>query len=128
MDTGNGSSTRTLAFGTVIFIATLAAWLFGSLNHIDTNVLWSVVTPVIGALFIGTSLGRVANSAQQAAIQTNGGMSDKIEAAVSTALAKRDASRTWQQAQPDPHPAPTVVVNQPGETLNVTAVTPTTKP
>lgn len=96
---GSGRSGQTVAamgFGTVIFIATLAAWLYASERGIDTTVLWTVTTPVIGALFIGGALSKTADHAEQAAIQTNGSMEAKIKAQVSSALADRDAARTWQ--------------------------------
>jgi hypothetical protein len=101
--TGAGSKGQTvaaMAFGTVIFIATLVAWLYGSQRGIDTTVLWSVVTPVIGFLFIGGALSKTADHAEQAAIQTNGSMEAKIKAQVSSALADRDAARTWQATSP----------------------------
>lgn len=95
-----GQSIAAMAFGTIIFVATLAAWLYGSERGIDTNVLWSVVTPVIGFLFIGGALNKTAEHAEQAAVQTNGSMDSKIKAAVSSALADRDSART-RQAQGD---------------------------
>lgn len=100
---GGGSKGQTvaaMAFGTVIFIATLVAWIYASLNDIDSTVLWSVVTPVIGFLFIGGALSKTADHAEQAAIQTNGSMEAKIKAQVSSALADRDAARTWQATSP----------------------------
>ncbi len=95
-----GQSIAAMGFGTIIFVATLAAWLYGSERGIDTNVLWSVVTPVIGFLFIGGALNKTAEHAEQAAVQTNGSMDSKIKAAVSSALADRDSART-RQAQGD---------------------------
>lgn len=95
-----GQTVAAMAFGTVIFIATLVAWLYGSQRGIDTTVLWSVVTPVIGFLFIGGALSKTADHAEQAAIQTNGSMEAKIKAQVSSALADRDAARTWQATTP----------------------------
>lgn len=95
-----GQTVSAMAFGTIIFIATLCAWIYGSLNGIDTTVLWSVVTPVIGFLFIGGALNKTAEHAEQAAVQTNGAMDHKIKSAVSSALADRDSART-RQAQGD---------------------------
>jgi hypothetical protein len=89
-----------MIFGTIIFLATLAAWLYASAHNIDTGVLWSVVTPVIAFLFIGGALNKTAEHAQEAATNTNGAMGPKIEAAVATALANRDMART-RQAQGD---------------------------
>lgn len=85
-----------MAFGTIIFVATLAAWLYASERGIDTTVLWTVTTPVVGALFIGGALNKTAEHAEQAAVQTNGSMDHKIKSAVSAALADRDAARTRQ--------------------------------
>jgi hypothetical protein len=99
----NGKSGQTIAamtFGTIIFCATLAAWLYGETHNIDTGVVWTVTTPVIGFLFIGGALSKTADNAEQAAIQTNGSMDSKIKAAVSSALADRDMART-RQAQGD---------------------------
>lgn len=93
---GKGQTVAAMTFGTVIFLATLAAWLYGSERGIDTTVLWSVTTPVIGFLFIGGALNKTAEHAEQAAVQTNGSMDSKIKAAVSSALADRDKARTRQ--------------------------------
>lgn len=95
-----GQTVAAMIFGTIIFLATLAAWLYASANGIDTGVLWSVVTPVIAFLFIGGALNKTAEHAQEAAVNTNGSMEPKIKAAVSEALANRDAART-RQAQGD---------------------------
>lgn len=95
-----GQTVAAMMFGTIIFLATLAAWLYGETNDIDTGVLWSVVTPVIAFLFIGGALNKTADAAEQAAIQTNGSMDAKIKSAVSSALADRDKART-RQAQGD---------------------------
>lgn len=96
MNNGKGQTVSAMAFGTIIFIATLAAWLYGAEKGVDTTVLWSVVTPVIGFLFIGGALNKTADNAAQAATQTNGSMDGKIKSAVSTALAERDHARTRQ--------------------------------
>lgn len=95
---GKGQTVAAMLFGTIIFIATLVAWIYASLNDIDSTVLWSVVTPVIGFLFIGGALSKTAEHAEQAAIQTNGSLEAKVRAQVSAALADRDAARTWQAA------------------------------
>lgn len=100
MNNNKGQTVAAMSFGTIIFLATLAAWLYGSAHGIDTTVLWSVVTPVIGFLFIGGALSKTADHAEQAAIQTNGSMEAKIKAQVSSALADRDAARTWQATTP----------------------------
>lgn len=100
MNNNKGQTVAAMMFGTIIFLATLAAWLYGSERGIDTGVLWSVVTPVIGFLFIGGALNKTAEHAEQAAVQTNGSMDHKIKSAVSAALAERDSART-RQAQGD---------------------------
>jgi hypothetical protein len=92
-----GQTVAAMTFGTIIFCATLAAWLYGEAHNIDTTVVWTVTTPVIGFLFVGASLSKTAEHAEQAAVQTNGSMDSKIKAAVSSALADRDAARTRQQ-------------------------------
>lgn len=96
MNNNKGQTIAAMTFGTVIFLATLAAWLYGSERGIDTGVLWSVVTPVIGFLFVGGALNKTAEHAEQAAVQTNGSMDHKIKSAVSAALAERDSARTRQ--------------------------------
>lgn len=96
----SGQTVAAMTFGTIIFCATLGAWLYGAERGIDTTVLWSVTTPVIGFLFIGGALSKTAEHAEQAAVQTNGSMDSKIKAAVSSALADRDKART-RQAQGD---------------------------
>ena len=94
-------TTITMLFGVVIFVATLAAWLYGeSVAHVDTTIVWTVSGPIILALFVGHQLGATADAAQQAANQTNGVLGDRIKAAVAAALADRDAART-RQAQGD---------------------------
>ena len=94
-------TTITMLFGVVIFVSTLAAWLYGeSVAHVDTTIVWTVSAPIILALFVGHQLGATADAAQQAASQTNGVLGDRIKAAVAAALADRDAART-RQAQGD---------------------------
>ena len=85
-----------MVFGTIIFVATLAAWLYGEQMGVETTTLWTVSTPVVMALFIGTAVGEAADAARQAAAQTNGAMDPRIKAAVAAALADRDAARTRQ--------------------------------
>lgn len=92
-----GQTVAAMAFGTIIFLATTAAWLYGSEKGIDTTVLWTVTTPVIGALFIGGALSKTADHAEQAAIQTNGSMEAKIKSQVATALAERDSTRAYER-------------------------------
>lgn len=100
MSTKSGQTVAAMTFGTVIFCATVAAWLYGAERGIDTTVLWSVTPPIIGFLFIGGALNKTAEHAEQAAVQTNGSMDSKIKSAVSSALADRDKART-RQAQGD---------------------------
>lgn len=89
-----------LAAGVVIFVVVVAAWVYAKAHGIETGELISFAVPVVGALFLAGPIGAAASSAQQAAHQTNGVLGDRIEAAVSSALAKRDAART-RQAQGD---------------------------
>lgn len=88
----------TMGFGVVIFIATLAAWLYGETAHIDTTIVWTVSGPIILALFVGHQLGTTSDAAKQAASQTNGTMEARVKSAVAAALADRDAARTRQAA------------------------------
>ena len=97
----------TMLIGLGVMGMSLAAWLYGEKNGIDTRVLWTVVPSLLIALFIGNSIGtntevsqKAADAAQQAVTQTNGSMDARIEAGVSKALANRDAART-RQAQGD---------------------------
>jgi hypothetical protein len=110
-----------LVAGTVISLATIAAWLYGATHGIDTAPLFAFVIPVVGSLFIANGLGKTAEHAQAAATQTNGMMGPRIKAAVSEALAERDAART-RQAQGDisddvPPPAPTATAMAEAESV-----------
>lgn len=89
-------NTSTMIFGVIIFLAALGAWLWGETHNVNTDILWIVTTPVIGALFIGHQLGATAEHAQQAANQTNGLLEGRVKSAMSSALADRDAARTRQ--------------------------------
>ena len=127
----------TMLIGLGVLGMSLAAWLYGEKNGIDTRVLWTVVPSLLIALFIGNSIGtntevtqKAADAAQMAATQTNGTLAPRIEAAVSSALAKRDAART-RQAQGDISqdvtmpPAPAVVVPEVAPVLTETWPAPT---
>ncbi len=85
-----------LIAGTIIFLATVAAWLYGELNHINTSALLTMSVPVIGALFMVGGINAARDAAQQAASQTNGAMDTRIKAQVAAALGDRDAARTRQ--------------------------------
>ena len=84
--------------GAVIFAMSTGAWLYGEWCGFDTTVIWTVATPVVGALFLVGPITQAASSAQQAAQQTNGQLEARIKAAVSSSLADRDAARTRQAA------------------------------
>jgi hypothetical protein len=86
--------------GAVLFCAVIAAWTFCKLRQIDTTELLAFAVPVIGALFLVGPINQAAQASQQAAAQTNGVLDARIQSAVSSALAKRDAART-RQAQGD---------------------------
>lgn len=92
-------TTTMLVIGTVIFVTVTVAWLVAEFNHIGTGALLAFAVPIVGALFIGHQLGSTADAAKQAANQTNGILNERLEAAVTSALAKRDAARTWQAQQ-----------------------------
>jgi hypothetical protein len=96
----NTRSAVTMGFGVVVFVATLAAWLYGEAHHVDTTIVWTVAGPIILALFVGHQLGTTSDAAKQAASQTNGVLDARVKAAVAAALADRDAART-RQAQGD---------------------------
>lgn len=109
MNTKSVPTAVTMGFGVVVFVATLVAWLYGESVHVPTTILWTVAGPIIIALFVGHQLGTTADAARQAASQTNGVLDARVKAAVSAALADRDAART-RQAQGDigtAAPAPT---------------------
>lgn len=95
-------STVTMAYGTVIFVITVTAWLYSALNNIDSGVLWNVAVPVIIALFVGDKLRETADAAKRAATQTNGNLDARVENAVTAALSRRDAARAWAQLAPTP--------------------------
>ena len=86
----------TMAFGVIVFVATLAAWLYASSNGIPSEMLWAVSTPVVLGLFVGQQLAHTSEQAQKAADATNGALPERIKAAVTSALADRDAARTRQ--------------------------------
>ena len=94
--TDNHPTVANMIFGVIIFVTTLAAWLWGEKNGVNTDVLWVIAVPVITALFIGNSLGKVANATQQTALQTNGTLDTRIENAVTRSLASRDVTRAKQ--------------------------------
>lgn len=96
----NRPNTATMTFGVIIFISALAAWLWGETHGVNTDILWIVTTPVVGALFVGQQVAHAADAAQQAAAQTNGALDGRVKAAMASALADRDAART-RQAQGD---------------------------
>jgi uncharacterized membrane protein len=82
--------------GTVIFVAVLATWLVGKRWNIDTTELMPFAVPVVSALFLVGPISKAAESASQAASQTNGMLDARIQAGVAKALAARDAARTRQ--------------------------------
>ena len=94
--TDNRPTLAMMIIGAVIFVAVIGAWLVAEFNHIGTGALLAFAVPVVAGLFVGQQLGATRDAAQQAANQTNGILDGRIEAAVSTALAKRDAARTRQ--------------------------------
>lgn len=96
-------TTVTMAFGVVVFVATLIAWLYGeSVAHVDTTIVWAIAGPIILALFVGQQIGEAKSAAQLAANQTNGMLDARIKAGAAAALAERDAARTHQaQASSD---------------------------
>lgn len=120
--------TRILVTGSVLFTVTLAAWLFGSLNHIDTTVLWSVAPTLLGALFLASPIGRAANNAQQAALQTNGMLDARIRSGVSAALAEHvivtGSNPIPSGAQPAQQAQPVYMAQPPPETGNTPQVRP----
>lgn len=87
----------TMAYGSLIFLATLGVWLYGELNGLKTDVVWTFATPLVLALFLGQGIAAAAENAQKAAEQTNGTLAPRIKAAVAEALSDRDAARTRQQ-------------------------------
>ena len=95
-----------MTFGVVIFLASLAAWLFGEMHGIDTNVVWMVSGPLLVALFIGTKVDDAKTAAEQAVAQTNGVLDGRIKSSVAAALADRDAARTRQANGDIGHPPP----------------------
>jgi hypothetical protein len=88
------SRTVDRVLGAILFVAVIAAWVYCKVQGINTTELLAFAVPVIGALFLVGPINAAASSASQAATQTNGMMGPRIEAAVASALAKRDAART----------------------------------
>ena len=109
---GHGPTVATMGFGVVVFLATLAAWLYGEQQGVNTAMLWTLSVPLVLALFLGQGINEAAGAAKQAAAQTNGVLDARIRSAVqgvvsdalpalvksatSAALADRDAARTRQ--------------------------------
>lgn len=93
---GTRLSVGHLVAGTVIYITTIAAWILAASRGIDTGPLFYMAGPVVAGLFLLQPLTKAADNAQLAAQQTNGVLDKRIETAVSSALAKRDAARTRQ--------------------------------
>lgn len=100
----NRSNVAMLISGTIVFLATITGWLYASTHNIDATPILGFAIPVVGALFIGNSVGKAADNAAQAASQTNGTLDARIETGVRRALADRDAARTWQSSQQPPLP------------------------
>jgi hypothetical protein len=82
--------------GAILFVAVIAAWVYCKVQGINTTELLAFAVPVIGALFLVGPINQAAQASQQAAAQTNGVLDARIQSAVSSALAKRDAARTRQ--------------------------------
>ena len=93
-------SVSSMVIGTILFVFSLAAWVYCAERDINTDILWAVVVPILTALFIGHQLGSIGENAQKAAEQTNGTLIPRVEAAVQTAMAKRDAARLYQSYNP----------------------------
>lgn len=85
-----------MIIGCIIFVSTLATWVYAESIGIPTGALFAIAGPVIGALFLVGPISTAAKSAEQAAQQTNGVMEERMIAAASKALAIRDAARTRQ--------------------------------
>lgn len=116
------TNTRALdrVLGALLFCAVIAAWTFCKLRQIDTTELLAFAVPVIGALFLVGPINQAAQASQQAAAQTNGVLDARIQSAVSSALAKRDAART-RQANGDISEAGTSPTDTPAPQLDATA-------
>ena len=93
-------SNSSMVIGTILFVFSLAAWVYCAERDINTDILWAVVVPILTALFIGHQLGSIGENAQKAAEQTNGSLIPRMEAAVQSAMAKRDAARMYQSYNP----------------------------
>ena len=85
-----------MIIGVLVFALATAAWLYGERSGIDTTIIWTVATPVVGALFLVGPITSAAQPAQQAAAQTNGILEARMKSAMAAALADRDAARTRQ--------------------------------
>jgi hypothetical protein len=111
----NRNSIPNLVAGTVIFLATVGAWLYAAERGMETSPLFFIAGPVIGSLFLISPITRAADGAQAAALQTNGQMKSTIKAAVNEALGDRDAARTWQATVGNDSTPPIVAAPVPGE-------------
>ena len=85
-----------LIIGAVIFGVTVAAWLIAESQGISTGPLLGFAVPVVAALFLAPSVSATRHAAEATAAQTNGVLDGRMKAAVSAALADRDAARTRQ--------------------------------
>lgn len=87
-----------LLAGCLVFVVTLAAYLYAEGQHIESSPILWLGGAIVGALFLGgqlTNLGgrvdTVADLARKVDGQTNGGLDTRIAAAVAAELARRDA-------------------------------------
>lgn len=89
-----------LIVGTIIYVASLGAWLYAAAVDIDAGAILAFASPVVGFLLIGGYAARAASAAEQAASQTNGVLDARIKSATTSSLAERDQAKTWAIVNP----------------------------
>ncbi|MFT3876187.1 MAG: hypothetical protein QM708_07185 [Propioniciclava sp.] len=102
---------RSLVAGIIMTGLFLGAWLAAEQSGVDSSPIWVIAGPVILGLLVGEVVASASRNSAQAASQTNGVLDARIKAAVSAALADRDAART-RQAQGDISTAQPGVMNE----------------
>lgn len=88
-----------LIAGCVVFVATMVGWLIAETHGVDSEPIFYVAAPVISTLFLAPGINKAVEASTEAARNTNGVLDSRVQAAVTSALAHRDAARTHQAEQ-----------------------------
>lgn len=69
----------TLILGTVVVLATMAAYLYAQVRGIEVDALLAFVVPVVSALLIVRQVDKVHATTKQVEKQTNGELTRRLE-------------------------------------------------